>query len=147
MSGFIPQFGMNNVKILQEMGYEVHYAANFNTIVYGNDNSRLDGTGIIRHQVDFERSPFSKNVKISCKQLEELITDENFDLIHCHMPMSGVVARIAAQRVRKKTGRNVPVLYTAHGLHFYTGAPFKNWIYYPIERISGKIYRQTDTYK
>ena len=40
----------------------------------------------------------------------------------------------AAQRVRKKTGRNVPVLYTAHGLHFYTGAPFKNWIYYPIER-------------
>ena len=96
VSGFIPQFEMNNVKILQEMGYEVHYAANFNTIVYGNDNSRLDGTGIIRHQVDFERSPFSKNVKISCKQLEELITDENFDLIHCHMPMSGVVARIAA---------------------------------------------------
>ena len=47
VSGFIPQFEMNNVKILQEMGYEVHYAANFNTIVYGNDNSRLDGTGII----------------------------------------------------------------------------------------------------
>lgn len=134
VSGFIPQFEMNNVKILQEMGYEVHYAANFNTIVYGNDNSRLDGTGIIKHQVDFERSPFSKNVKISCKQLEELMTDENFELIHCHMPMSGVVARIAAQRVRKKTGRKVPVLYTAHGLHFYTGAPFKNWIYYPIER-------------
>ena len=29
VSGFIPQFEMNNVKILQEMGYEVHYAAKF----------------------------------------------------------------------------------------------------------------------
>ena len=26
VSGFVPQFEMNNVKILQEMGYEVHYA-------------------------------------------------------------------------------------------------------------------------
>ena len=28
VSGFVPQFEMNNVKILQEMGYEIHYAAN-----------------------------------------------------------------------------------------------------------------------
>lgn len=134
VSGFVPQFEMNNVKILQEMGYEVHYAANFNTIVYGEDNKRLDGTGIVCHQVDFERSPFSKNVKIAYKQIEELMFNEEYDLIHCHMPMSGVVARVAAQKVRKKTGREVPVIYTAHGLHFYNGAPLKNWIYYPIER-------------
>lgn len=138
VSGFIPQFEMNNVRILQEMGYEVHYAANYNVVVYGNDNSRLDGTGIIRHQVDFERSPFSKNVKISYKQLEKLMLEGEYDLIHCHMPMSGVVTRIAAQKVRKKTGRNTPVIYTAHGLHFYTGAPLKNWIYYPIERYLAK---------
>lgn len=142
VSGFVPQFEMNNVRILQEMGYEVHYAANFNTIVYGDDNSRLDGTGIIRHQIDFERSPFSKNVKIAYNQLETLMLNEEYDLIHCHMPMSGVVARIAAQKVRKKTGRNVPVIYTAHGLHFYAGAPIKNWIYYPVERY---LARYTDT--
>lgn len=134
VSGFVPQFEMNNVKILKEMGYEVHYAANFNTVVYGNDNSRLEGTGIVCHQIDFERSPFSKNVKIAYEQLEKLMLDEEYDLIHCHMPMSGVVTRIAAQKVRKKTGRNIPVIYTAHGLHFYTGAPIKNWIYYPVER-------------
>mgnify|MGYP004460296333 CR=1 FL=1 len=134
VSGFVPQFEMNNVKILQEMGYEVHYAANFNTIVYGEDNKRLDGTGIICHQIDFERSPFSKNVKIAYKQIEELMFNGEYDLIHCHMPMSGVIARVAAQKVRKKTGRKVPVIYTAHGLHFYNGAPIKNWIYYPIER-------------
>ena len=35
VSGFVPQFEMNNVKILQEMGYEIHYAANFDVVVYG----------------------------------------------------------------------------------------------------------------
>ena len=65
VSGFVPQFEMNNVKILQDMGYEVHYAANYNTPVYTDNNDRLDGTGIIRHQVDFVRSPFRiyKNIK------------------------------------------------------------------------------------
>ena len=32
VSGFVPQFEMNNVKILQEMGYEVHYASKYNTL-------------------------------------------------------------------------------------------------------------------
>ena len=60
VSGFVPQFEMNNVRILQSMGYEVHYASNFNTPSYGTDNHRLDGTGIICHQIDFVRSPFDK---------------------------------------------------------------------------------------
>ncbi|MBO5483665.1 MAG: glycosyltransferase family 4 protein [Lachnospiraceae bacterium] len=141
VSGFLPQFEMNNVKILQEMGYEVHYAANFHTIVYGKDNSRLDGTGVIRHQIDFERSPFSPSVRVSYRQLKKLLQEEQFDLIHCHMPMSAVVTRLAAQAVRKKTGRKVPVMYTAHGLHFYTGAPLTNWFYYPVERF---LARYTD---
>lgn len=141
VSGFLPQFEANNVKILQEMGYEVHYAANFNTVVYGKDNHRLEGLGLVCHQIDFERSPFSPGVRKAYKQLKELMEQESFDLIHCHMPMSGVVARMAAQAVRKRSGRKVPVLYTAHGLHFYQGAPLKNWIYYPVERF---LARYTD---
>ena len=43
VSGFVPQFEMNNVRILQELGYEVHYASNFHTPSYGTDNHRLDG--------------------------------------------------------------------------------------------------------
>ena len=58
VSGFVPQFEMNNVRLLQNMGFEVHYASNYNTPSYGTDNHRLDGTGIIRHQIDFVRSPF-----------------------------------------------------------------------------------------
>ncbi|MCH5266977.1 MAG: glycosyltransferase [Lachnospiraceae bacterium] len=141
VSGFVPQHEMNNVKILQEMGYEVHYATDLDTVVYGTDNSRLEGTGIITHQIDFCRSPFSPGVRKSYQQLKELMLKEKFDLIHCHMPMSAVVGRLAAQSVYRKTGRKVPVLYTAHGLHFYTGAPLSNWLYYPAERF---LARYTD---
>ena len=38
VSGFVPQFEMNNVRILQSMGFEVHYAANYHTPSYGTDN-------------------------------------------------------------------------------------------------------------
>lgn len=134
VSGFIPQHEMNNVKILQEMGYEVHYAANYNTVVYGKDNHRLDGTGIIRHQIDFVRSPFSADTKRAYRQLVELLQENEFDLLHCHMPISGVLARAAAYSVQKQTGRKMPVLYTAHGFHFHKGAPLANWLYYPVER-------------
>ncbi|MCI8338078.1 MAG: glycosyltransferase family 4 protein [Lachnospiraceae bacterium] len=134
VSGFVPQHEMNNVKILQEMGFEVHYATDLENVVYGKDNRRLEGSGIIPHQIDFCRSPFSRKVKIAQRQLEELMLRESFDLVHCHMPMSGVVARRAAWQVRKETGREVPVLYTAHGFHFCHGVPWRNWLYYPIER-------------
>lgn len=134
VSGFIPQHEMNNVRILQKMGYEVHYATDLNNVVYGKDNNRLNNTGIITHQIDFVKSPFSADVKKSYVQLKRLMLSEKFDLVHCHMPMSGVIARLVAKRVRKESGRDIPVLYTAHGFHFFKGAPLKNWIYYPVER-------------
>lgn len=135
VSGFIPQFEMNNVKILQEMGYEVHYASNFHTPSYGNDNHRLDGTGVVRHQIDFVRSPYSKGNIAVYKQLKKLMEKDRYDLVHCHTPMGGVMARLAASVTKTK-----PVIYTAHGFHFFKGAPVLNWLcYYPVEKfLSGK---------
>ncbi len=132
VSGFVPQFEMNNVRILQESGYEVHYASNFKNPHYGKDNSRLDGTGIISHQVDFVRSPFRiyKNIK-AYRQLKEIMKTTDFNLVHCHTPMGGVLGRMAARMYRKK---GTKVLYTAHGFHFYKGAPLINWLcYYLVE--------------
>lgn len=130
VSGFVPQFEMGNVAILRELGYEVHYASNFNNPSYGTDNKRLEGTGIICHQVDFERSPFNKKNLQAYKQLVKIMKDENINLVHCHTPMGAVLARLAAKKCGIKD-----VLYTAHGFHFFKGAPIKNWlIYYPVER-------------
>lgn len=132
VSGFVPQFEMNNVRILQEMGYEVHYASNFRNPHYGKDNQRLEGTGIVCHQVDFVRSPFRiiRNVK-AYAQLKRLIQENEFQMVHCHTPMGGVLARLAARKYRQK---GTKVLYTAHGFHFYKGASVINWLcYYPVE--------------
>lgn len=134
VSGFVPQFEMNNVKILQEMGYEIHYAANYDVVVYGKDNSRLMNTGIKRHHIPFGRSPFSRDVFRCYQMLKQLMLQQEFDLIHCHMPMTGVLTRKAAEKVRRMTGRKVPVLYTAHGFHFFKGAPVGNWMYYFAEK-------------
>lgn len=129
VSGFVPQFEMNNVRLLQKLGYEVHYASNYNMPSYGDNNDRLNGTGIIRHQVDFVRSPYSWKNYRACRQLKEIMKEGQYDLVHCHTPMGGALARIAAHSCHIKN-----VIYTAHGFHFYKGAPLKNWlIYYTME--------------
>lgn len=136
VSGFVPQFEMENVRLLQDMGYEVHYATNYHNVSYGTDNHRLDGTGIVRHQVDFVRSPYDikGNVK-AYRQLYEVVNEGGFDLIHCHTPMGGVLTRLVVRKVRKH-GKTIPrVIYTAHGFHFYHGAKLRNWLFYfPVEK-------------
>lgn len=132
VSGFVPQFELNNVRILQELGYEVHYASNFHNISYGTDNHRLEGTGIVCHQVDFARSPFDfKTNSRAYRQLKQVMKEQHFKLVHCHTPVGAVYARLAARKHRKKGTR---VIYTAHGFHFYKGAPLKFWLVsYPME--------------
>lgn len=135
ISGFVPQFEMKNVRILQDMGYEVHYAANYHTPVYTDNNKRLIGTGIVQHQIDFVRSPFllPHNYR-AYKQLCALMSLEQYNLVHCHTPMGSVLARLAAKQTN-----TIPVIYTAHGFHFFKGAPILNWLlFYPVERSLAK---------
>lgn len=118
-------FEQGNIEVLKSLGYEVHAAANFS-----DANERLDNLDIIRHHFDIERSPFTlKNIK-AYRQLKKIMQSEKFDVVHCHSPMGGVLARLAA-----KSTKFSKVIYTAHGFHFYRGAPLINWLlYYPIEK-------------
>ena len=60
---------------------------------------------------------------------------EQFQLVHCHTPMGGVMARLAAHATH--TG---PVIYTAHGFHFFKGAKPVNWLcYYPMEKFLSRF--------
>ena len=130
VSGFVPQFEMNNVRLLQERGYEVHYASNFDMPSYGDNNDRLKGTGIRCHQIAFAREPWNRKNMSAVRELTALIRREGFTLLHCHTPMGGACARLAAARAGLHN-----VIYTAHGFHFFDGAPKKNWlIYYPVEK-------------
>lgn len=86
-----------------------------------------------QYDIDIDRSPLSlKNIK-AIFQLKKIIDKNNYDIIHVHTPMGGVVGRLAARTARKK---GTKIIYTAHGFHFFNGAPIPNWlIFYPIERL------------
>lgn len=122
-------FEQGNIEVLKSLGYEIHAAAN-----YSDANERLDTLDIIRHHFDIERSPFSLNNIKAYRQLIKLMKLESFDVVHCHSPMGGVLARLAVKAVGISS-----VMYTAHGFHFYKGAPLINWLlYYPVEKYLSK---------
>ena len=137
----IGAFNMNNMALLQEMGVEVHVAANFaDESVWTKERTArfeadLREMGIVAHQIDFSRSALNlSGHRTAYRQLLELLRREEFDFIHTHTPSASALGRMAASKTKTK------VIYTAHGFHFYDGAPLKNWvIYYPIEKaLSGK---------
>lgn len=79
--------------------------------------------------IPFERFPFKKQNIQALKQLNKLIKSNNYSCIISQEPVGGVLGRIAGKMNHCKN------VYTAHGFHFYKGAPLFNWIcYYPIER-------------
>lgn len=125
----IMQFHIPTLKMLKEMGYRTYVAARND---YENPNDCDIPYCDKYYDIKFSRSPFStENIK-AYKQLKNIIEIEHFDVIHCHTPVGGVLARLAAKNARK---RGTKVIYTAHGFHFYKGAPIKNWIlYYPVEK-------------
>ena len=140
VASMIDQFNMPNIELLQSMGYEVHVACNF---LKGNTCSnekieqlkkRLDDIGVTYFQIDFTRSVMNlKQDYIAYKQVKKILIENKYAFIHCHSPIGGVVGRLAGHATRTK------VIYTAHGFHFFKGAPLKNWlIYYPIEKFCAR---------
>lgn len=122
-------FHIPYMKLLQEKGYEVHVATKL-----GNRRQEFDEIGVIKHNVDFSRSPYSPKVFKSLQQMEKLLKEIHFSLVHVHTPVAAFVTRLACQRTNTH-----PVLYTAHGFHFYKGAPLKNWLlYYNMEKLAAR---------
>ena len=123
IDGHIKVFHTPYMRLLKEMGFEVHVAANGDKVLPYCD---------YKFNIPFERSPFAKSNYTSYKLLKNIIDKHGYDIIHCHTPVAGAISRIAAMQARKK---GTKVIYTAHGFHFYSGAPLKNWlIFYPLEK-------------
>lgn len=119
-------FLKNDIEMLKENGFEVHCAANFK-----NMNNHVHIDNVAKHQIDFARSPIKKENIRAFQQLSRLMKENDFAIVHCHTPVGGVLTRFVANKYRKK---GTKVYYTAHGFHFYTGAPLINWLlYYPVE--------------
>lgn len=124
----IIKFHLPYLKFFKDRGYEVHVACAGDSEIPYCDK---------KYKIPFERSPFKLANFYAYKLLTRILNENNYTLIHCHTPIGGVVARLAA---RRHFNNGTRVLYTAHGFHFYKGGPLTNWIiYYPIEKLLSKI--------
>ncbi len=58
---------------------------------------------------------------IAYRNLSKVIKDGQIKVIHCNTPIGGMVGRLCGKRHKLEK-----IIYTAHGFHFYKGAPLLN---------------------
>lgn len=123
------------VRELIDEGHTVDIACNENEYKVDDGYQKM---GCRVYQIDCSRSPIDKGNLKAYKQLKKVIENGNYDIVHCHTPNASVITRLVCMKFRKMNG--LKVFYTAHGFHFYKGAPLKNWIiYYTIEKFCSRF--------
>lgn len=126
----INAFLVPHIKYLIENGYKVDIATNVDVEI----NKELLDIGVTVFDIPFQRNPLSIKNKKAYKEIQELQDKEQYDIVHVHTPVASFVTRHA---LRKE--KNLKIVYTCHGFHFYKGGSPLNWIlFYPIERIAAK---------
>lgn len=119
----IKHFHLPFIKMLENMGCQVDVACKVDV--------RLEG--IVKGgvwDVPFARSVYAPNSVKAMNAIKLLYEREQYDFVHTHTPIASFMTRYALRN------SDVPVIYTAHGFHFYRGAPLKNQIVY---RMAEKI--------
>lgn len=134
ISNTINAFMIPHIKMLIEQGHHVDIACNIQREI----DKGLVELGCRVRDISFSRSPLNKTNVKAYRDLKKLIIDGKYDLVHTHTPIASAITRLVCKNIK-----GTKVFYTAHGFHFYTGAPLKNWlIYYPLEKWLAKY---TDT--
>lgn len=125
----IMEFHIPYLKMFKEMGWETAVAARND---YENPADCVIPYCDTYYNIPFERNPLKPGNLKAYKELKHIIDEGEYDIIHCHTPVGAMLTRLAAKQARKQ---GTKVFYTAHGFHFYKGAPVINWIlYYPVEK-------------
>lgn len=131
----VSNFVYPNSMVLEDMGIEQYMGISrkyATSIECTNAPIRFLDIPIYRNIFDV------KNILIAYNRINKYIRELQIDYIHCNTPIGGFLGRVCGKRCKVKK-----IIYTAHGFHFYKGAPFLNWlVFYPIERF---LARWTDT--
>ena len=147
VASMIDLFNSDNIDILLSLNYEVHVATNFNEGSITSQErvnkyrNELLQRNIKPFNIPIPRSLFKiKGIVSAYKQIKKIVNENEYRIVHCHSPIGGVICRLACRKARK---HGTKVIYTAHGFHFYKGAPLKNWLlFYPAEKLCAHF---TDT--
>lgn len=123
-------FHLPFMRLLQDWGYEVHAAAS----PAEGRKAEVEAAGAVCHDIPFARSFASPAHLPALRALLALFRRERYALIHVHTPAAAWLGRLAARLAHQG-----PVLYTAHGFHFYRGAPAWYWLaFYSLERLAAR---------
>ncbi len=132
--GITMSFFKNLIRSLLDEGHQVDVACN-ETEYAVPDCYREWGCRVF--PLSCSRSPLSMSNLKAIGEIKELVTKNQYDIVHCHTPVAAACTRLACIKARKKGTR---VFYTAHGFHFYKGAPLTNWlIFYPVEKFCAHL--------
>lgn len=130
------QFILPHVQYLNEQGFIVDvacsHAEGYKKEGYHKFIRENIPDGSSFYPLNLERNPFSLVNRKGLKELKKIINGNTYDLIWTNEPVMSVMTRLAARKARRK---GTKVLYMAHGYHFFKGAPKKNWLFYPVEKI------------
>ena len=122
-------FHIPYLKMFKEMGWETAVAARND---YDDPSECVIPYCDTYYDIPFERNPIKLSNLKAYKSLKDIIDEGGYDIVHCHTPVGAMLTRLAARKARK---HGTKVFYTAHGFHFYKGAPAVNWLlYYPVEK-------------
>lgn len=128
--GHLAAFHLPFMEDLKNGGCEVHaYAA--------PDPFRKDvaEAGFEVRDLPFSRRPLSPGNIKALLALTAWLKKERYDIVHVHTPNAALITRTAAWIAGCRG-----IYYTAHGFHFYRGAPIYNWlVYYPLERLAARV--------
>ena len=130
----IMEFHIPYLKMFQDMGWETAVASRND---YEDPNDCRIPYCDTYYDIPFERMPWKPQNLTAYRMLKQIIDEGDYDIIHCHTPVGAMIARLAALAARKK---GTKVIYTAHGFHFFKGAPLVNWLlFFPAEWILAPV--------
>lgn len=129
VSRTINAFLIPHIEMLLENGYQVDCACSIDKPV----DELLKNKGVNIFEVPFSRNPFNVGNIKALREIVKIQKKNKYDIVHVHTPVAAFFSRAGLR------SSNVEIIYTAHGFHFYKGAPLINWLlYYPLEKIAAR---------
>lgn len=130
ISNTVNGFLIPHIKFLIKQGNQVDVACN----IVREVSPELIQLGCRVYNIEFQRSPIKTANYHAYRKIKKLVLEQRYDLVHVHTPVASFLTRLACRKIG-----SVKVLYTAHGFHFFKGAPLKNWIiYYTMEKLAAR---------
>ena len=115
------QFLLPHIRHLQENGNVVEVVCAKTGFWF---DELHDKHGLTVHEINFARNPIKPSNFKAYKKLKQLQKERKFDLVYCQQPVGGLMGRLIGKKFK------IPVIYTAHGFHFFKGCSFKSKLVY-----------------